>query len=101
MLDDDQGIAIELDFSIAELLKDRVLPKAVLYFTGEILLSGTSSQIDGTSDNTSLSADEEFNRANKHVHFNHDSDSDNEQTKDPSAGRSAGEKPPECDKQVQ
>ena len=102
LLEDEQGAAIELDFTIADMLKDRVIPKAVLYFTGEILQSGASSEIDQSSDNTSLSADEQFNKANKHVHFNNDSNSDNDQTKGPTVvGGGGGEKPPECDKQVQ
>ncbi|KAI6648454.1 Nucleosome assembly protein 1-like 1 [Oopsacas minuta] len=101
LLDDEQGAAIELDFTLAEMLKERVIPKAVLYFTGEILQSGESSQIDDSSVDTSISADEEFNKANKHIHFNHYSDSDNGNDNSKNASGEGAEKPPECDKQVQ
>ena len=81
------------------MLKERVIPKAVLYFTGEILQSGFSSEVDESSGDDSLSGDEEVTKANKHTHFNQDSDSENDSSKH-AAGEGV-EKPPECDKQVQ
>ena len=80
-------------------MKERVIPKAVLYFTGEILQSGLSSEIDESSGDASMSGDEEVTKVNKHTHFNQDSDSENDNSKN--ASGEGVEKPPECDKQVQ
>ncbi|WP_411023546.1 NAP domain-containing protein, partial [Salmonella sp. s51228] len=58
LLEDAQSTAIELDFSIAETLKERIIPRGVLYFTGEILLNEDSSY--GDSSNSSSQSDDEF-----------------------------------------
>ena len=80
-------------------MKERVIPKAVLYFTGEILQSGISSEVDESSRNDSMSDDGGVAKVNKHTHFNQDSDSENDSSKNAAGG--GVEKPPECDKQVQ
>ena len=85
--DEDEDTAMEAlaaDFARAEFLKDRVIPQAVLYFTGEALEDADDDEVEEDEDE-GLDDDDEY-------------DEDQDQDFDPSKVPQ-GQKPAECKQQ--
>ena len=86
--DDDEDTiaeALAADFARAEFLKDRVIPQAVLFFTGEALEDGDDDD-DLEDEDEALEGDED--------EYDEDQDPDFDPSKVPQ-----GQKPPECKQQ--
>ncbi|VDN51505.1 unnamed protein product [Dracunculus medinensis] len=49
-LDDDEREMVEADFEIGQLFRDQVIPRAVLFYTGEIVDDGLLDQFEGEED---------------------------------------------------
>jgi len=88
--DEEDGIMEVLagDFARAEFLKDRVIPQAVLFFTGEAL------EDDDDDDDDEIEEDEDEGLEGEDDEYDEDQDPDFDPSKIPQ-----GQKPPECKQQ--
>ena len=88
-MDEDAVVeAIAADFAKAEFIKDRVIPQAVLYFTGEAL------EDDDDDDEEEEEAEEDDQGSGVDDDYDEDQDPDFDPSKVPQ-----GDKPPECKQQ--
>ena len=83
-MSDDSRNVLESDFTLGEIIKEKVIPRAVLYFTGEM----EDDETDGEASVESGEGEEDVNEYN----------SDNDPDFDP---MKASDKPPECQNQAQ
>lgn len=80
---------IEADFTLGEIIKEKLVPRGVLYFTGEAMDELSESEGDGADE--SDAADE----------GGHGNEYDSANDPDYTPGKASSEKPPECQQSVQ